>query len=632
MQKEELILLSDIASQRTKLSRVRAVQLVRRALALLDARTTRRFFLAIAGSVVVAAGEVLALLLVLPLMQLITGDTAAGALPIIRRALGNPDDGRLAVYLASAVIIGFIVKSLVTLAIRWWTSGFILRRGAEASSALMRYYLNAPYSMHVQRGAADLLRRMSDAMIQVFDRILNPAISISTELVTVTAMAATLLVVAPIPTLAVAIYFGLAVWVLQRVIRDYATASGRQLMDANLLILRYALQALAGIKEIQLRNDQEIFVERYHGARLDAAREYRTLAFITELPKYAMEVLFIGAIGIMTGLSFTLESRTEALGVLALFGVAGFRILPSCVRLVASLNLLRSGEEALDLVEEDSEAARKVHVEATTPRHNALQLAGGLRIRDLSFQYGDASEPVLVDINLTLPTGSSLALVGRSGSGKSTLVDLILGLQRPTSGSIHAGSVDISTAMKSWQAGLSIVPQDVYLLEGSIRDNVYFTPGVDDPGDTRLLAAIDQASLNDFVRGLPDGLETEVGDRGTRLSGGQRQRVGLARALFRDPQLLVLDEATSALDNVTEYEVSRTITELHGHITTILVAHRLSTVKHCDQVAFLEDGRIAAVGTFDELRRTNVAFARLVTLGSLDDVIDDVIDEAVEQS
>lgn len=604
-----------------------SLQLIRRALALFDRSTTRRFFLAIAGSVIVALGEVVALLLVLPLMQLITGDTTAGALPRIRRLLGDPEDGRLAAYLACAVILGFISKSLVALAIRWWTSGFVLRRGAVASSALMRYYLNAPYSMHVQRGAADLLRRMSDAMAQVFDRILNPAISLATELVTIAAMAATLLLVAPVPTLAVTVYFGLAAYLLQRLVRDRVRSSGEKLMTANLEILRYALQALAGIKEIQLRNDQEVFVQRYEDARLKAAREHRTMGFIGELPKYAMEVLFIGAIGIMTALSFALESRTQALGILALFAVAGFRVLPSCVRFIASLNLLRSGEEALNLVEEDSDAARRALVEVTSERPEALPLSDALTIRDLTFQYPDAESPVLVDIDLTIPAGSSLALVGRSGSGKSTLVDLVLGLQRPTSGSILADSVDIGEDLKAWQAGLSMVPQDVYLLEGSIRDNVYFTPGVDDPDDARLHAAIAQASLADLINELPEGLETQVGDRGTRLSGGQRQRVGLARALFRAPHLLVLDEATSALDNETEQEISRTITQLHGHITTILVAHRLSTVKHCDQVAFLEDGRVSAIGSFEELRQRSPAFARLVALGSLDAELQSTVPE-----
>lgn len=609
---------SDTAPTSAKPARARSVQLVRRALALFDPRTTRRFFLAIAGSVVVALGEVVALLLVLPLMQLITGDPDAGVLPRIREALGDPTDGRLAVYLSSAVVLGFITKSFVALAIKWWTSGFVLRRGAVASSDLMRYYLNAPYSMHVQRGAADLLRRMSEAMTQVFDRILNPAISIATELVTIAAMAGTLLVVAPLPTLAVAVYFGLASWVLQRIVRDYAKHSGRRLMESNLEILRYALQALAGIKEIQLRNDQEVFVQRYQDARVSAAREFRTLAFINDLPKYAMEVLFIGAIGIMTAVSFVLESRTQALGILALFAVAGFRVLPSCVRFVASLGILRSGEEALDLVEADSREATRFIQASIEARPDPLALTTALEIKDVSFTYPDATDPVLEHIDLHIPAGTSLALVGRSGSGKTTLVDLILGLQVPTSGAILADSVDVGTKLKSWQAGLAMVPQDVYLLEGSIRDNVYFTPGVEDPEDSQLMSAIQQASLADLVAALPDGLETQVGDRGTRLSGGQRQRVGLARALFRSPQLLVLDEATSALDNETEHEVSRTISRLHGQITTILVAHRLSTVKHCDQIAFLEDGHVSAVGTFDQLRESSPGFARLVSLGSLD--------------
>lgn len=619
MPKRGMIPLSETSAGRDAAARPHPLLLIRRSLALFDPATTRRFYFAIAGSILVALGEVFALLLVLPLMQLITGDVTAGTLPRIRSFLGGPNDDRLATYLASAVILGFILKSLVALTIKWWTSGFVLRRGAAASSSLMRYYLHAPYAMHVQRGAADLLRRMSDAMTQVFDRILNPAISLATELVTIAAMAVTLLFVAPLPTVAVTLYFGVAAWALQRLVRDRVRSSGQRLMSANLEILRYALQALAGIKEIQLRNDQEVFVHRYHDARERAAMEYRTMSFIGELPKYAMEVLFIGAIGIMTALSFALESRSQALGVLALFAVAGFRVLPSCVRFIASLNILRSAEEALDLVEADSRAAKLAEAVPITPRPTALPLREALEIRDLSFRYPDADKPVLSGIDLRIPAGTSLALVGRSGAGKTTLVDLVLGLRQPTTGVIHADGTSIEHQLQAWQAGLAMVPQDVYLLEGSIRENVYFTPGVDDPDDKRLWSVLERASLAELVSELPDGLDSQVGDRGTRLSGGQRQRVGLARALFREPNLLVLDEATSALDNETENEVSRTITRLHGQVTTILVAHRLSTVKHCDQVAFLEGGRISAIGTFEELRRTSPGFARLVALGSLED-------------
>jgi ABC-type multidrug transport system fused ATPase/permease subunit len=217
-----------------------------------------------------------------------------------------------------------------------------------------------------------------------------------------------------------------------------------------------------------------------------------------------------------------------------------------------------------------------------------------------------------------VPAGTSLALVGTSGAGKSTLVDVMLGLQRPTGGRILADGVDIGERLPQWQANISMVPQDVYLLDNSLRENIHFALASDPTHDEDLMMVVEQAQLGDLLSELPEGLDTSVGERGTRLSGGQRQRVGIARALYRRPQLLVLDEATSALDNETERRITSTIETLHGQVTVVVVAHRLSTVRRCDQIAFLEAGRVAAIGTFEEVCRANATFAHLVELGTLD--------------
>lgn len=591
------------------------LDLVRRALGLFDQRTSKRFSLAIGGSILISVSEVLATLLVIPLMQLIT-QIPSGTLNRLRDLLGSPDDDTLAIILAAAVGLGFLGKSVLTLAIRWWTIGFTSRRMVDASADLMRYYLHAPYSLHVQRGSADLLRRVNDSVSNVFGLILVPAVSVVTDVVTVAGMTLALFLTAPTPTVLAVLIFGGGGYLTQRYSKRTTMRASWAITDASLIAMRYALQSFGGIKEIKLRNEQEVFVEGYAAAKMDSAMQNRIITFLADFPKYAAETLFVIGIGAMTAVLFSQRSAGDALGVLALFAVAGFRVMPGTVRLLASLNTIRSGEPWLELIEDD---VRAMH-SAPPPRairSEPMPLRDELHIESVSFRYPDATADVVSDCSLRVPAGSSLALVGGSGAGKSTLVDVILGLQTPTAGRIMADGEDTVAGRAAWQAGLAVVPQDVFLLDGSLRENIAFSPQAAGVDEERMLRVVKHAQLEELVSELPDGLNTHVGERGTRLSGGQRQRVGIARALFRNPQLLVLDEATSALDNETEHRISETVRELHGDVTLVIVAHRLSTVRHCDQIALLSAGRVAACGTFEELRNNNPEFARLVQLGTL---------------
>ena len=248
-------------------------------------------------------------------------------------------------------------------------------------------------------------------------------------------------------------------------------------------------------------------------------------------------------------------------------------------------------------------------------------------IQDVHYAYPNRPDVDVLDgVTLAIPAGTSLAVVGMSGAGKSTFVDLLLGLQQPQKGDIRAGDVSIFDNLPAWQRQLAVVPQEVTLLDVSISQNIAFDEAVD---PERLSRAIERAQLEDLIEDLPEGLDTVAGERGMRLSGGQRQRVGIARALYRNPALLVLDEATSALDNRTERRITDTIQGLHGSVTVIVVAHRLSTVRHCDRLVFMESGKVASAGDFDEVRRNNPTFAHLVELGSLDGPASDPLLSAV---
>ncbi|WP_415839306.1 ABC transporter ATP-binding protein [Nocardioides zeicaulis] len=586
---------------------------------LFDARTRVRLVLLLAGSLAIAVAEALAVVAVLPLMALATGASAEDnkELRILSGLVGDPPTSTLAIYVAGLVLAGFVVKGLGSMAFRWWSIGFIMRQSIRTSTGLLNYYLKAPYAMHVRRGAPDLLRVLNEGAGGVYTAVVLGSVSAATEAITLLALTVTLLVVNPLATLLVGAYFALAAWLLQRSLKRRIRTAATVLLEEARVSTKITLQSLGGIKEIQLRHEQDMMVDAYRASRTRAAAAQRTSSFLGELPKYVLEILFVAGIGLMTVLAYAQNDPQQALGTIALFGVAGFRILPSMVRCLASLTLVRSGIPALDLVEADLALANE---EPETEQAAALRLplTRDLVLDRVSFRYDGSARDVLREVSLRIPAGSSVAFVGSSGAGKTTLVDLVLGFHQPTSGAILADGVDVRGDLPRWRAGLAMVPQDVYLLDESLRDNIRFTAAPAPEPDHDLDRAVAQAGLADVVTGLPDGLATEVGERGARISGGQRQRVGIARALYRRPSLLVLDEATSALDNETEHKIAQTMTALRGEVTLLVVAHRLSTVKDCDLIVFLEDGRIRAQGSFAELRERDEGFARLVALGSLD--------------
>lgn len=582
-----------------------------------DRSTKIRFLFVLLGSVLIAFAEVAGVAAVLPLMELLTGIQAGGLLDLLRGWFGDPPQDRLAIYIAGIVVLAFAIKALLTIVIRWWSSGVMARQQVATSTRIFRYYLRAPYQLHTRRGTSDLIRTMNDAVGQAYAQTVQATISAIADLISIVALLGVLLVASPGPAVVAIVYFAVASILLQIYIRPRAHRAGQQVLESSREVYMAAFHALGGIKEIKIRHSQEWFLARFQRARWNSARAGRLAGFLTELPKHILEVMFVLGIGVMTAAIFAGTPSQQAITTLALFATAGLRILPSISRFMGSLTLIRSGQEAWNLVVTELDAAEQY---PTSPDPNATPLAFTDRVRfdDVRFQYDDGTTEVLRGIDLTVPAGHSLAIVGGSGAGKSTLVDILLGLHDPTSGRVLVDGVDIAEDMAGWQRNVAMVPQEVYLFDVSLAENISFDTPREQIDPTRLSEAIRGAQLESFVADQPEGVDTDFGERGSRLSGGQRQRIGIARALYREPKLLVLDEATSALDNETERKVTETVQALSGRITVVVVAHRLSTVRHCDRVAFLKEGRVEAYGTFDEVRQQSPEFNHLVELGRLE--------------
>lgn len=571
---------------------------------------------------VVAASAVLALLdtagvaAMVPLMQLVSGaEPDSGILAMIADAVGSTDPAVLIPVVAIGIAVLFIVKSVAAMAFRWWLLGRTSLVSALVGTELMRRYLLAPYAAHRRRRLSEVYRNIGEASLQG-SSVLMTVLSIVTDTLTLIAIVVVLALTSPGITLLTVVLFGAAVVGLQLSLRRVQSRIGEESAESNLQAWSYMMPALDGFREARLTSSTQIFVAGFRTAKLRNAEASRRLAIVSELPRYALEIGFVIMIACIALLLFTSGDSTQALTVLGVFAAASVRGLPTLNRVAGSLAIVRAGRVGLRIV---TETAAELDADGThdeTPGRTA-PYGGDIELHNLGFTFPDADKPVLAAIDLRIPANSTTAFVGASGAGKTTLLDLILGLLEPTTGTVTCGGREISEDLTGWYAGLGVVPQDVFVINASLRANVAFGVPAEEIDEQRVQEVLQIARLSSLVSSLPDGLDTLLGERGARLSGGQRQRLGLARALYRRPTVLVLDEATSALDNETEHEITEALAALSGSLTILIVAHRLSTVRDADSLVFLRDGRLQAQGTFAQLRAASSDFARLVQLGEL---------------
>jgi ABC-type multidrug transport system fused ATPase/permease subunit len=579
----------------------------------------RRLAGAVAASLALALCEIVALLSVVPLIQLLAGQDAQNSalLGLLADLSGTSNTSRLILVTALVMLVAFGVKAIASIWSRWWILGFIYDEEATLSVELLGYYVRAPYSMHLQRNSAELIRTAIESVSAVFLYGVVGGVTVASELTYLFFVLVTLFILLPVPAVGFLVYFGIAGWVFTRLLHRRSQIYGRSLSDGSLAIYRSASQILGGVKELQIRNNADHFLSEFAHARSEFGWARRRSAFVAELPKYFLEVVFMTGFALLAVVLFARSPTGEALSLLAFAVATGFRILPSVARLLGGYNGMRIGLPALWIVLADAKLARMSPpaAPASTAR---LPLRSELSLEHLSFHYSGTARDVLDDIDLRIPAGSTVALVGSSGAGKTTLADVLMGLHPPSAGRVAVDGVDIRTDIVGWQRSIGMVPQDVYVLDATLRANVAFGEAPDAVNERRMSAALTRAQLDDLIAELPNGVDTVVGERGGRLSGGQRQRIGIARALYLEPSVLVLDEATSALDSETERRITDTIESLRGQMTVVVIAHRLSTVRNCDLLLYLEQGRIAASGTFESVIAESPAFASLVRLGSVD--------------
>jgi ABC-type multidrug transport system fused ATPase/permease subunit len=594
---------------------------------LLDRPTKRRLGLAMAAMVMLAVLEGLALLALVPLLQILSApdlQSDSNIVSTISDLLGNPSASSLAVILGVFALTLYLVKALAAIAVMRWTATFALNEEASMARRLMDAYLRAPYVEHLRTNTADFVRTLTVSLTQIFRTAFVQCFNAVGDLLSVVFVGVILAASDPVLAVIAGAYFAAVSFGYQRVAHRLMERSARRIHEQQPVDLRTIQQPLNAVKDVKLRGAQDFFADEVYAVRSGLVPAQRTMALSSVTPRYVLELAMVGAAALIALFAFTTEPVDTATATVAIFIVGGFRMLAPLNKVIFGITQARAAIPSLEQVSGDLErfagegaSDARVADEETPLLVERGELRPTISVRDVSFSFVPGV-PVLDTVSLEIAPGESIGFIGPSGAGKSTLVDVILGVLDPDHGDVLIAEWPVASVRRQWQQMVGYVPQAIVLFDDTVRANVALGVPRDEVDDEQVAHVLALAQLDHVVRSLRGGLDEVIGEHGVRLSGGQRQRLGVARALYHEPQVLIFDEATSALDNETEFKLTEVLEQLRGRVTTLTIAHRLSTVRRCDRLCYLEQGRIVAEGSLDQLYRDIPGFARMVELARLE--------------
>ena len=484
---------------------------------------------------------------------------------------------------------------------------------------LFASYLASPWENRLKKNSSELIRMVDVGVGITVSGVLIPAMTLFGEFGTLIAVIVVLFVAEPLIAVVTLAYLGIIAFLLARVISPKSVAAGRENRHWSGRTVVMLTEAMNALKELTLAGRAGDVQEGVHATRTRSSAARAQSIFLAQVPRYVLETALIVGFALVGGVGLVTGGPAGAVSAIGLFAVAGFRLVPSLTRLQAVQSQANSSASFAHQVMRDIASGEELLATKAAERPQR-ELGSGktdIVLHNVSFSYPNADRPALDGVNMTIPAGSHVALVGSSGAGKSTLVDILLGLLEPSSGYIEVAGENMDFVLDDWRKRIGYVPQEVSLFDATVGQNVALTWNPDKVDHEKVAAALRRAQLLDTILGREGGIDAMVAERGLALSGGQRQRLGIARALYNEPNVLVMDEATSALDTATEAAVTKAIHELHGEVTVITVAHRLATIRDADIVFFMRDGRVVAQGSFDEVVDTVPDFAAQAALAGL---------------
>lgn len=529
---------------------------------------------------------------------------------------GLPDEPSIQIVMwASLALLCFIItKNAFLVFVYYIQIRIVTGQRVILGDRMFRVYQAAPYQWHLQRSSSELLRNIQNDTGQVLNGVLMPFLDLSMAIIMAVVIVGLLVLSTPGAALMGFIITAVGLYTVIRVFQKQLGNVGATLRRESNEIIKAIQQGFGALVDARILGREEYLNKVHKNSLLRQAKAIRIQGVISRLTPAVIEVLAVtGLLSILIILIKTSEDLKSVLPLIFLLGVATLRLKQLASRIAGTINQINVGRAFIPGIMGDLKELAEIEHEQRT-RHSGAQKIDkfkSLTIENIHYRYPNTDIPALNDISLQFKRGESIALVGATGCGKSTLVNAILGLLEPSSGRVAVNGVNIFQDLQGWRSHLGYIQQSIYLIDDTIRANVAFGVPQNEVDDEHLWATLRSARLAEFIRTLPDGIDTIVGERGVRLSGGQRQRLGIARALYPNPEVLIMDEATSALDNKTEVEVMQAIQNLKKDRTLIMIAHRLSTVEDCDRLYFLKNGRIEDFGSYTELIKISTGFREI---------------------
>lgn len=480
---------------------------------------------------------------------------------------------------------------------------FTMMCESNLSIKLFENYLNQRYVWFLDKNSADLKKKILSEVSQVITSTIEPFINLVTHIFITISIVFLLLLVNPILTLSMLFVFGLFYFLIFTYFKNKLDKMGIQRLNDNETRFKSTTEAFGAIKELKYSSLEIFFLKKFAKSSNNYAKNISKATIISQLPRFFLEGLAFGGFLIIIIMLMSLgKNFNDFLPMLSIYVFAGYKIMPSLQQIYNSFTLMHFSSSSLNLIHSDLNNL-KINNQKSNTNNNDFLLKKNIKINNLSYSYPNSSKKIFKNLNLDIPVSSKLGIVGTTGCGKTTLVDILLGLLEFEDGSIQIDNVKINQKnLNNWQKNLAYVPQQIYLIDDTIIANIAFGVEHEEIDYNKLVEVCKIAEIHDYITNeLPDKYETQIGEKGIRLSGGQCQRIGLARALYKNPKVLILDEATSALDNATENSIIKNINRIKEEMTIIIIAHRLKTVENCDKIIILEKGKIKALGKYNEL-------------------------------
>jgi ABC-type multidrug transport system fused ATPase/permease subunit len=534
--------------------------------------------------------EVMSVGALVPLIQVLTQSNLQSKYPLIDRMFPDSSDQFIVTVILIGVVCIFLFKEIFLGFSLWMQRGFIARLETRFQTELFDRYTSQSYEFHLTNNSSLLSRNILNST-NFMNNVLDPIFMLLTDGFVTVALCVALVVIEPIAMFATISSVGVVAIAFHSFSKRRIEKWGveRQLQDGTKL--QQMNETFGGMKEIVMTGRGDYFRTRFSSNIEQLSHLNRKFTTLLGIPRLYLELLSVAGLAALVLSMLALGRTSESLlPLLALFAGGAFRLMPAINRITFAFQSLRMGRPIVGVLQAD--ILRAASIEQTVENSKPVRFEQAIRFEDVTYSYPNTDKAVLDGVSFEIKKGFEVGIVGTTGAGKSTLVDILLGLLRPTRGKVTVDGIDISTNIRSWQDLVGYVPQTIFLIDSSIRDNIAFGIDEQDIDNQRVMRALDLAQLREFVNELPAGMNELVGERGVRLSGGQRQRIGIARALYLDPPILVFDEATSALDVETEKEVMKSMDHLRTEKTIVIVTHRISALEHCDQILSVTQGKI----------------------------------------